>query len=174
MFLRFCGTRCREKKGVWVQELFPTHPTYKNPILINPGPLLCKVSWFFGFSFFVQFSCFFLPYRTPFWIQRWPYGPCARTRLLSMKHPQDPLGTQGKEWPLHTTTHFGDVRNCSPQTLKTFKKTDQPVFKPWFFCEIWVSKKPGFVPGSPRGFIFPEMTPPKTTFSDNIGQPSKS
>ena len=36
-----------------------------------------------------------------------------RTRLLSMKHPQDPLGTQGKEWPLHTTTHFGDVRNCS-------------------------------------------------------------
>ena len=25
-------------------ELFPTHPIYQNPININPGPLLCKVS----------------------------------------------------------------------------------------------------------------------------------
>ena len=46
----FCGTRCREKKGGWVQELFPTHPTYQNPIFINPRPLLCKVSWISGFS----------------------------------------------------------------------------------------------------------------------------
>ena len=52
MFPTFRGTRCREKKGGWIQELFPTHPTYQNPIFINPGPLLCKVSWFFGFSNF--------------------------------------------------------------------------------------------------------------------------
>ena len=53
MFLRFCATRCREKKRKRVQELFPTHPTYQNPINMNPRPLLCKVSWIFGFWFFV-------------------------------------------------------------------------------------------------------------------------
>ena len=42
-----------QKKGGWVQELFPTHPTYQNPINMNPRPLLCKVSWFFGFWLFV-------------------------------------------------------------------------------------------------------------------------
>ena len=47
MFLRFCKVRCREKKGGWVPELFPTIPTCQNPIIINSGPLLCKVSWFF-------------------------------------------------------------------------------------------------------------------------------
>ena len=52
MFLKFCKVRCREKKGGWVQELFPTHPTYQNPINMNPGPLLCKVCWFFGYSVF--------------------------------------------------------------------------------------------------------------------------
>jgi hypothetical protein len=55
MLLRFCKVRCREKNGGWVQELFPTHPTYQNPIYISPGPLLCKVSGFFGFSLFAQF-----------------------------------------------------------------------------------------------------------------------
>jgi hypothetical protein len=44
MFPTFCGTRCREKKPESIQELFPTHPTYQNPIFINPEPLLCKVS----------------------------------------------------------------------------------------------------------------------------------
>ena len=49
MFPTFRATRCREKKE-WLQELFSTHPTYQNPIYMNPGPLLCKV---FGFGFFV-------------------------------------------------------------------------------------------------------------------------
>ena len=49
MFLRFCKVRCRDNKGECVLELFPTLPTYQNPININPGPLLCKVSWFFSF-----------------------------------------------------------------------------------------------------------------------------
>ena len=52
MFPTFCGTRCREKKGEPIQELFPTHPTYQNPICINPGPLLCQFFGFFGFLVF--------------------------------------------------------------------------------------------------------------------------
>jgi len=52
MFLRFCGTRCRDNKGGWVLILFPTHPTYQNPININFRPLLYKVSWIFGCSVF--------------------------------------------------------------------------------------------------------------------------
>ena len=59
MFPTFCGTRCREKKGESIQDLFPTHPTYQNPIFINPRPLLCKVSRFFGFSLFAKFFQFF-------------------------------------------------------------------------------------------------------------------
>ena len=61
MFLRFCGTRCRGKKGGWVQELFPTIPTYQNPTFISPGPLLCKVSWFFGFHFLTSVLYIFGP-----------------------------------------------------------------------------------------------------------------
>ena len=41
-FLRFCKVRCRDNKGGWVLELFPTIPTYQNPI--NIRQLLCKVS----------------------------------------------------------------------------------------------------------------------------------
>ena len=44
----------------------PSHPTYQNPISINPDPLLCKVSWIFGFSVFSVFW----PYWThigPLW-----------------------------------------------------------------------------------------------------------
>ena len=48
----FCGTRCREKKGESIQELFPTHPTYQNPILISRGPLFGQFFGFFGFSSF--------------------------------------------------------------------------------------------------------------------------
>ena len=55
MFPTFCATRCREKNGKWVQELFPTHPTYQNPIFMNFRPLFGKFFWFFGFS-----SCQFL------------------------------------------------------------------------------------------------------------------
>ena len=40
----------------------------------------------------------------------------------------------------------------SPQTLKTFKTTDQLVFKPWLFAEIWVSENPGFVHGFSTDF----------------------
>ena len=59
--------------------------------------------------------------------------------------------------------------------FKNLKKTDQPVFKPCFVCQIWVSNNPGFVPGSPPGgFTFPEMTPQKHIFSGNIGYPSKN
>ena len=66
MFPTLCGTRCRQKKGGWIQELFPTHPTYQNPIFSIPRPLLCTVFWIFGFSVFAQFSQFFGPYRTRF------------------------------------------------------------------------------------------------------------
>ena len=44
MCLRFCKTRSRETRGESILELFPTPPTYQNPINMNPGPLLCKVS----------------------------------------------------------------------------------------------------------------------------------
>ena len=37
--------------------------------------------------------------------------------------------------------------NFSTQTLKILQNTDQLVFKPWLFAEIWVSKNPGFVHG---------------------------
>ena len=37
--------------------------------------------------------------------------------------------------------------NFPPHTLTTLKKTDQLVFKPWLFAEIWVSKNLGFVHG---------------------------
>ena len=52
MFLRFCGTRCREKKAESIQELFPTHPTYQNPVNINFRPLFGQFFGFFGFSNF--------------------------------------------------------------------------------------------------------------------------
>ena len=61
MRLRFCGTRSRETRGESILELFPTLPTYQNPINIDPGPLLCKVSWFFGFSLFAKFFQFSAP-----------------------------------------------------------------------------------------------------------------
>ena len=63
--------------------------------------------------------------------------------------------------------------NFAPQTLKTLQKHGQLVFKPCFFAEIWVSKNPGFVPGSPPGGLYFQKWPPKKIFSDNIGQPSK-
>ena len=59
MFLRFCGTRCREKKGESIQELFPTHPTYQNPIFINPRLLFGQFFWFFVFF---RFSSSFGPF----------------------------------------------------------------------------------------------------------------
>ena len=63
--------------------------------------------------------------------------------------------------------------NFAPRTLKP-KKELTNLFSNSVFCEIWVSKNPGFVPGSPPGgFIFPEMTPKNILF-DNIGQPSKN
>ena len=49
------------KKGGWVQELFPTHPTYQNPIFMNPIPLLCNVSWFIVFSLLAYLFHFFGP-----------------------------------------------------------------------------------------------------------------
>ena len=82
MFPTFRGTRCREKKGESIQELFPTHPTYQNPIFMNPRPLLCKVSWIFGFSFFVQFFQFVGPHWTPL---------DPRTSSFSVFRPIDPL-----------------------------------------------------------------------------------
>ena len=33
-----------KKKAEFIQELFPIHPTYQNPINMNPRPLSCKVS----------------------------------------------------------------------------------------------------------------------------------
>jgi len=45
MFPTFCATRCRETNAESIQELFPTLPTYQNPINMNPRPLLCKVSF---------------------------------------------------------------------------------------------------------------------------------
>ena len=50
MFLKFCKTRSRETRGESILELFPTTPTYQNPININLGPVLCKVSWILGYS----------------------------------------------------------------------------------------------------------------------------
>ena len=44
MFLMFCKTRSRETRGESILELCSTIPTYHNPINMNPGPLLSKVS----------------------------------------------------------------------------------------------------------------------------------
>ena len=55
------------KKTELIQELFPIHPTYQNPIFLNPRPLLCKVSWIFGFSVFWPIGPLLAPYCTPFW-----------------------------------------------------------------------------------------------------------
>ena len=52
--------------------------------------------------------------------------------------------------------------------FKNFTQNDQTVFKAWLFAEIWVSKSPGFVPGSPPGgFIFLDMTPKTNMFLEN-------
>jgi len=42
-----------KKGGNESKNYFLSYPTNQNPININPRPLLCKVSWFFGFWFFV-------------------------------------------------------------------------------------------------------------------------
>ena len=71
MFLRFCKVRCRDNKGGWVLELFPTLPTYQNPININPGPLLLGFLDFSVFTFWSVFSSF------------WPYCPGGTKRRNS-------------------------------------------------------------------------------------------
>jgi len=53
--------------------------------------------------------------------------------------------------------------NFAPQTLKTFKRNRPIRFQTRFFCEIWVSKNPGFVPGSPRG-VYISRNDPKTKY----------
>ena len=47
------------------------------------------------------------------------------------------------------------------QTLFCLKTIDQLVFKPWLFAEIWVSKNPGLVSGSPPGGLYFQKWPPK-------------
>ena len=44
MFLHFRKTRSRETRGESIPELFPTTPTYQNPINMNFRPVLFKVS----------------------------------------------------------------------------------------------------------------------------------
>ena len=39
------------------------------------------------------------------------------------------------------------------------KNIDQLVFKPWLLAEIWVSKNPGFVSGSPPGGLYFQKWP---------------
>ena len=57
--------------------------------------------------------------------------------------------------------------------LKKLPNNDQRVFKPWLFAEIWVSKNPRSVPGSPPGGLYFQKWHPKNIFFGNIGQPSK-
>ena len=54
MCLRFCKTKSRETRGESILELFPTLPTYQNPINMNLGPISCK--GFFDFSVFQFFD----------------------------------------------------------------------------------------------------------------------
>ena len=49
--------------------------------------------------------------------------------------------------------------NFAPQTLKNFATNDQTIFTPWLFAEIWVSKNPGFVAGSPPGGLYFQKWP---------------
>ena len=51
------------------------------------------------------------------------------------------------------------INITSPRTLKSEKIIDQTVFKPWLLAEIWVSKKPGFVSGSPPGGLYFQKWP---------------
>ena len=46
------------KKGEWVQELFPTHPTYHNPMFMNPKQLLWRFLDFSVFHFLPSFFSF--------------------------------------------------------------------------------------------------------------------
>ena len=62
MFLRFCKVRCRDNLTGIHPIIIPHHSHLQNPINITPGPLLCKVSWIFGFSVFAKFFQFVGPY----------------------------------------------------------------------------------------------------------------
>ena len=53
------------------------------------------------------------------------------------------------------------INITSPRTSKTEKQIDQTVFKPWHLAEIWVSKNPGLVSGSPPGGLYFQKWPPK-------------
>ena len=63
--------------------------------------------------------------------------------------------------------------NFSPQTLKTLKTTDQLVFKPRLFAEIWVSKNPGFVHGFSNDFPWISSPPPPWIFGEAAGAADK-
>ena len=64
MFLYFRKTRSRETRGQSILEWFPTTPTYLNPINMNIGSVLCKVSWFPGFLVFQFLGLFLYPHFT--------------------------------------------------------------------------------------------------------------
>ena len=85
------------------------------------------------------------------------------------------VGVQKRQWSPHFSKqsipglfYLEPHRKVSAATLevratnfRNFTKNDQTVFKPWFFAEIWVSKSPGFLPGSPRGVYISRNDPPK-------------
>ena len=98
-----CGTRCRETKAESIQELFPTHPTYQNPIFMNFRPLF---SQFFGFFWFFGFGIQFFGNLCPLLrcldrsgqhdgrggARPWPSGAGGQVRGAG-------LGTRGSQAP---------------------------------------------------------------------------
>ena len=96
-------------------------------------------------------------------------GPTKpRKHLFSFYFLNIGPGSKKKKWSPHFSKqlipglfYLEPHRKVSATELYLFTKNDQTAFKPWLFDEIWVSKTPGFVPGSPPGGLYFQKWPPK-------------
>ena len=143
MFPTFRSTNCREKKAESLQELFPIHPTYQNPIFKNPRPLLCKVSRFFGLSFFAHSFLFFGPHWTPLCrLEISCYDPHVRCRALlrvfngtSLRHASAEYGLFLVNVQLIPSLSIGPKNGShKAKNTKNYRKTEKQTLsqKPFF------------------------------------------
>ena len=61
MFLRFCGTRCREKRGDESKNYSPPIPPTRIPFLLTPDHFYVRFPDFSVFHFCTAFSVFWTP-----------------------------------------------------------------------------------------------------------------
>ena len=119
MFPTFCGTRYREKNGESIPKLFPTHPTYQNPIFMNPRILLCKVSWIFGFSVVRPIGPYWIFSFSVYWIFSFSaYFPALRF-----------VGGGGSR-PPHTPPHFLPAAPAASTKIHG-KSMEKSMGNPW-------------------------------------------